>query len=301
MLFRKYHIVVFKDNEGLTRKIRLRGWIVLLFVLLLGGLAAANFHLLGYIAGYAKLTYDLSKARKTVDDQKSQLLSLGGKLNSLEKDLSRIRDFDAKLRMLINMDEYMETATGGPTGSKSKDATKSYLPVYRQELLARKMHTFIHELNTEAKLEEVKQTELLHAFSQNRDLLAGTPAIWPTEGWITQNFGKRISPFTGRSEFFQGVAITGKIGTPVYSAAKGVVTFTDNDAGFGRTLVIDHGNGFSTRYAHLQRFQAKTGQTVNRGEVIAYLGNSGRTTGPNLYYEIRLNGVPVNPAKYILN
>ncbi len=301
MLFRKYHIVVFRDNQGVCRKLRLRGWVVAFFVLLVAGLVAGNVHFWRYFLTYHQVQKRLFNSEKTVEDQKGQLLSLASKLKVLEKDISRIRDFDSKLRVMINLDRDQVETTPAVGGQNSQSFSKDYLPIHRQELLARKMHTFLNQLNTDIKLEEIQQQELMQSLLGNKDLLASTPSIWPTEGWVTSTFGSRISPFTGQREFHQGIDISGKIGTPIYAPAKGKVSFTGVDAGYGKTVLIEHGGGISTRYAHLHRFNVKEGQDVGRGEVIAYLGNTGRSTGPHLHYEVRINGVCVNPMRYILN
>lgn len=300
MLLRKYHIVVFKDNEGACRTLRLRGWIFFALFGLFAVLVAANVHFFRYFSTYHNLKTNLDASEKTISEQNNQLLTLASKIKTLEGDLTRIRDFDSKLRVMINLDDQIDTNTS-VGGSKSQDFSDSYLPVYRQELLARKMHNFLHQLNTDVQLEEVRQQELMQAFKGNLELLAATPSIWPCEGWVTSPFGPRISPFTGRSDFHQGLDISNEVGTLVYAPAKGVVSFVGVEGGYGKTMVIKHGNGLVTRFAHLSAIDVEEGQTVERGQQIAEMGNTGRSTGPHLHYEVRLNGTPVNPMRYILN
>jgi murein DD-endopeptidase MepM/ murein hydrolase activator NlpD len=301
MFFRKYHVVVFKDNEGVCKKLRLRGWMGFFLFFFFVALVAGNVYLYRYYDNYDHLQSRLQDSEKTVDEQKNQILSLANKLKGVENDLSRIRDFDSKLRVMINLDQEPVETVSSMGGPSAKDFSSSYLPIYRQELLARKMHNFLHQLNTEVRLEEIKQQELLSAIRQNQDLLDATPSIWPTTGWISSNFGTRTSPFTGQREFHKGLDISGRIGQPIYAPAKGTVIFSGVDGGYGRSLVLSHSSGIITRYAHLHRAAVKKGQTVTRGELIAYLGNSGRSTGPHVHYEVRLNGVCVNPMRYILN
>lgn len=300
MLLRKYHIVVFKDNEGVCRKFHVRGWLAFIFLGLLISLVAGNIHFWSYFADYTLVQHKLVDADKVVDEQKGQILSLASKIKTLEKDLTRIRDFDSKLRVMFNLDEQAENATS-MGGQNSASFAESYLPVHRQELLARKMHNFLHQLKTDVRLEELRQQQVLHTFRAERSLLASTPSIWPTKGWVTSSFGNRISPFTGQKDFHQGLDISGKIGTPIYAPADGKIVFQGEDGGYGKSIRIKHGSGISTRYAHLHRYAVKQGQQVKRGDIIAYMGNSGRSTGPHLHYEISLNGVNVNPMRYILN
>ncbi len=261
---------------------------------------AGNVYFLNYFKDYYSLRSHLLDAQKTVEEQKGQLVTLSNKLKVIDKDLTRIRDFDAKLRAMINLDDNLQTATS-VGGAKPTDFTSDYLPIYRQELLARKMHNFLNQLTTDIQLEQVRQQELVEAFRGDMRLLASTPTIWPTEGWVTSPFCKRTNPFTGRPDFHQGVDISGKIGTPIFSPADGVVTFVGDDGPFGKTMVIKHGSGLVTRYSHLHRYHVKEGQNIQRGEMVADMGNSGRSTGPHLHYEVRLNGTPVDPMRYILN
>ncbi len=125
------------------------------------------------------------------------------------------------------------------------------------------------------------------------------PNLWPVEGQITGSFGERIDPFNGEGAFHSGVDIGSSYGHPIIAPADGVVTFTDNLGGYGKALMIDHGNGISTRYGHLSGYAVTAGQSVHRGDVIAYVGDSGRSTGPHLHYEVRINDTPVNPYKYL--
>ena len=187
-------------------------------------------------------------------------------------------------------------------GNDKNSFAKNYLPIHRQELLARKMHTFLHQLNTDVKLEEMRQQSLMQAVNGNQDMLASTPSIWPTEGWVTSPFGRRISPFTGQSEMHTGIDISGKIGTPIKAPAQRCGSPSPAwTAATATPSCSKHGAGVDTRYAHLNKIAVKEGDPVKRGDIIGYLGNSGRSTGPHLHYEVRLNGVSVNPMRYILN
>ena len=126
-----------------------------------------------------------------------------------------------------------------------------------------------------------------------------TPNLWPVEGPITGAFGERIDPFNGEGAFHSGVDIGSIYGQPVLAPADGIVVFADFMGGYGRAIVLDHGHSISTRYGHLANFAVTVGQEVHRGDTIGYVGLSGRSTGPHLHYEVRLNETPVNPHKYL--
>jgi murein DD-endopeptidase MepM/ murein hydrolase activator NlpD len=125
------------------------------------------------------------------------------------------------------------------------------------------------------------------------------PNLWPVEGQVTGSFGERIDPFNGEGAFHSGVDIGSSYGARVIAPADGMVTFSDLLGGYGKAIMIDHGNGISTRYGHLSGFAVTAGQAVHRGDVIGFVGESGRSTGPHLHYEVRINDTPVNPYKYL--
>jgi murein DD-endopeptidase MepM/ murein hydrolase activator NlpD len=129
--------------------------------------------------------------------------------------------------------------------------------------------------------------------------LNAAPNLWPVEGQVTGSFGERIDPFNGEGAFHSGVDISSSFGTRVIAPADGVVVFADYMGGYGRAIVLDHGHGITTRFGHLANFAVIAGQHIQRGDTIGYVGLSGRSTGPHLHYEVRINETPVNPHKYL--
>jgi murein DD-endopeptidase MepM/ murein hydrolase activator NlpD len=128
-----------------------------------------------------------------------------------------------------------------------------------------------------------------------------SPSLWPVVGPITGSFGERIDPFNGEGAFHSGVDISCHYGQAVVATGDGVVTFAGPYNGYGRMIQIDHGNGLSTRFGHLSGLAIANGQSVRRGQVIGYVGLSGRSTGPHLHYEVRIHDTPVNPHKFLRN
>ncbi len=133
------------------------------------------------------------------------------------------------------------------------------------------------------------------------DLASDAPSLWPVIGPITSSFGEREDPVkgNGEGEFHTGVDISAPVGTPVRAAADGIVKSADIENGYGREVVLDNGHGVETCYAHMSGFAVMAGQSVVRGQVIGYVGRTGRTTGANLHYEVRIHNTPVNPHKYM--
>jgi murein DD-endopeptidase MepM/ murein hydrolase activator NlpD len=125
------------------------------------------------------------------------------------------------------------------------------------------------------------------------------PSIWPVHGRLTAGFGQRMDPFSGEAAFHPGVDIADALGTDVIATGDGLVIEAEPDAGYGRSILIDHGDGITTRYAHLSRIFVVVGEQVKQGEIIGAIGVSGRTTGPHLHYEVRIHGTPVNPGRFL--
>jgi murein DD-endopeptidase MepM/ murein hydrolase activator NlpD len=143
--------------------------------------------------------------------------------------------------------------------------------------------------------------ELMAALRGVRERLAATPSIWPTNGFVTSHFGWRISPFTGHRQFHSGLDIAADGGTEIVAAAHGRVVFTGPKGPLGQVVIIEHGHGFRTVYGHLSAAEVKAGQEVDRGQRIAKVGSTGRSTGPHLHYAVILHGRSVDPSTYVLD
>ena len=126
------------------------------------------------------------------------------------------------------------------------------------------------------------------------------PAIWPVDGRLLSPFGMRGDPFSEEGEFHTGVDIQAAAGTPVKAAADGVVTVADYRGGYGKLVVINHGNGMESRYAHLSKFDVIAGQEIRQGEIVGRVGSTGRVTATHLHYEVRVGGAPVNPYRFLM-
>ena len=131
-------------------------------------------------------------------------------------------------------------------------------------------------------------------------LIASIPSQWPTKGWLSSGFGRRRSPLTGKPEFHTGVDIGSRHGTPIHAPADGIVKFRGRSNGNGKAIILDHGQGLTTRYGHLSKIDVKKGELVRKNQKIGNVGNTGKSTNPHLPYEIRVNGLPINPRRQLL-
>lgn len=147
-------------------------------------------------------------------------------------------------------------------------------------------------------LEDANYSSIYHRYAYQWQTHS-QPSIWPLKGVLRSSFGGRQDPFSGEGAFHTGIDLQAAVGTPVHVTADGVVVSAGWSTGYGKLVIVDHGNGLETYYAHLSQFLVVPGQAVRRSEVIALSGETGRATGPHVHYEVRLHGTPVNPYKYL--
>ena len=254
------------------------------------------------LSGNHQLTQTIDEQRDDIGQQRLQIQSFAHEINALKEKLVKLDQFEEKVRLIANLAPgQTDGGLFGVGGTAPEDLEPQLELTQRHEGLMREMHRQVGELDTASQRKENRFSTLLDKLEGQRNLMASTPAIRPTSGWMTSRFGHRVSPFTGRKEFHKGVDIANRKGTEILATADGIVSYAGKKGAMGHVLVIDHGHGMITRYAHLSEALKKRGEKVKRGDTIAQMGNSGRSTGPHLHYEVHLNGVPVNPATYILN
>jgi murein DD-endopeptidase MepM/ murein hydrolase activator NlpD len=245
---------------------------------------------------------ELAELQKENALQKEQLLFMARRIDQVTEEMNELRELDHKLKVMVNL----ETGEGdeqfkGVGGSDPAlvDPKKSLAKVDRE--LVREMHRSLDNLNSDINSSKEDKAGLQKFLENQKMLLASTPSIWPTKGWLSSRFGYRSSPFTEKKEFHKGLDISTRKKSPIIAPSDGIVSSVRWDHGYGKILTISHGYGLKTRYAHLDEVLVKQGQYIKRGQKIASVGDTGRTTGPHLHYEVHLNEVAVNPLRYILN
>jgi murein DD-endopeptidase MepM/ murein hydrolase activator NlpD len=244
----------------------------------------------------------LAQLEKEKAQEKTQFLHLAQRIDQITQKMDELKEFDRKLKVMVNLETNEDDAQfEGVGGSEQMLLDPNYAMAKTHRELVASMHRSLDNLEDEVALGEKDKTEF-HKFLENQKmLLASTPSIWPTKGWMSSRFGYRISPFTGKREFHRGIDISTRMSAPIVVPADGIVSNISWDRGYGRILSVKHGYGLMTRYAHIKEALVKKGRYVKRGETVALVGNTGRSTGPHLHYEVHLNGVAVNPLRYILN
>lgn len=257
-------------------------------------LALAGF-LVQYLIMMGQLT-ELRDLRKETKTQKIQIQSFLGTIDDLKKQMTRLVELDRKLRVITDIGPAKESANvGGLGGAEEIGAAHS------DSRLMASIQQDLGDLHAKAIQQEKNFQELTETMQNRQSLWASTPSIWPTTGWLTSGFGNRVSPFTGRVAMHNGIDIAARQDTAIIAPAAGVVSYFGFDSGLGKMVKVNHGYGMVTYYGHLSKVAVKIGQKVKRGDIIAYVGNTGLSTGPHLHYEVYVNDVPMNPMKYILN
>ncbi len=223
------------------------------------------------------------------------------KVSELNKTINNIMEKDKAIRLYSNLPEndinINELGTGGRVNRElyvGNDNSK------RSTQLTN-IDESLTQISKEIQSELISYENLTEILKEKKQKLNATPSIVPLKdnAYISSPYGKRIDPFTGRIRMHDGIDFAARIGTPIYATADGKVKYARYIGGYGYTIKINHGFGYSTIFGHMSKMKAKKGQNVKRGDLIGYVGNTGRSTGSHLHYEIRYNKRPVNPSKYM--
>ncbi|MCX7943891.1 MAG: peptidoglycan DD-metalloendopeptidase family protein [Deltaproteobacteria bacterium] len=238
----------------------------------------------------------------------SELKDLSAETKKLAEALNKVEIFKNKIKLIASINDSDRNLSIGPIGDMNKEniinlpslEDLSYLNSKTKMMRLSILRSRVELLSGEIEINQKEMEELHKYFEERKEILRSTPARWPCYGWITSEFGFRYDPFTGEKTFHRGIDIATSIGVPVIAPADGTVVSTGFNAGLGNEIVIDHGLGIVTLYGHLNDIKVRAGDRVIRGQTIGTVGNSGRTTGPHLHYEVIVNGINVNPRKYII-
>ena len=230
--------------------------------------------------------HDLKIKTKDLQVSTSRLSSKLNDLETLSEKLTNVLENDPAFKGTKKLNP-------GPAGGSRTDLSTAEL------INSGNLSTSVGLLRDRAEGLE-SQYDLLNQIVDKRQAkLDATPSIWPIHGRIASPFGPRLDPFDSSTEVHMGLDIVAPVGTSIKAPAAGVVKFAQRASDYGNLIVIDHSNGVTTRFGHLQSFAVHVGQRVTKGQVIGRVGMTGRTTGPHLHYEVRLNDHPMNPRKYL--
>ena len=330
---KKITLFIVSNQTGQTRKVVLPAtW--LKAMTLVGAILVVIFAA-GLVDYFGLLLQAMENKRLRAENAQliKQFQVVESKVSSLENSLERVKTFTTKLKLITNIDaedrvtkltmgakpaagqpveeyEPMEQRAS-PQEMQAQDqtfATEEFANDQAGELAVEEsdkdygsLVVRIDKAVRETQLKEQSVIDLWESLSERQSLINSTPNIKPAKGWLTSRFGYRISPFSGKTALHAGLDIAAAPGSPVYAPADGVVVFASYDESYGKLVTVDHGYGVTTRFGHLSQIYVQTGQRVSKWDVIGAVGNTGRSTGPHLHYEVRVNGTAVDPANYILD
>jgi murein DD-endopeptidase MepM/ murein hydrolase activator NlpD len=275
----QYFILVLAHSlHGRLRRIHIPHQVVYIILVLA---MVGGFSIFGFVSSYARMALKVANynsLRKEADQLRTRYQNLQKVVNQTNEQLASLEIFATEVSAAYGIKQKLE-------GPSDIAAEGKLVPTFSESL---------DEYNY------LRSSNLSRSSYARRWHLNTRPNIWPVDGPLMSSFGQRTDPFSGEGALHKGVDISAPIGTPVRATADGVVTFADRSSGYGRLVVVDHGNGFETYYAHLSHIDVIEGQEIRQGEFVGAVGASGRVTGPNLHYEVRIAKTPVNPYRYLM-
>lgn len=310
----RYTVMVIPETANTTKQFKISYGIVKF-------LAVAGIASIGVLAYFATDYIQLRHAKSQLDLVVSENEGLKGEARLLMKNLEQVKrvlnnvqDYHTKLSRLTNFkvaQVSQKTGIGPLTDEEFKKArqngddksARGYMPlgINLDQLTFKPVFNNLSEIGGQAQQNAIEMQQLLSSLSQKKSLLAAIPSITPTKGWITSRFGPRISPFTGRRTMHKGIDIAASHGTVIHAPGDGVVIYSGKKTGYGNYIMIAHGYGIVTGFAHNAQNMVHPGQKVKRGDQIGIVGSTGRSTGPHLHYEVIVNGKHQNPSKFTLH
>jgi murein DD-endopeptidase MepM/ murein hydrolase activator NlpD len=311
---RRYTIVLIPDSTSGSKRYSISYRVITVAKICLAlGLILFSYCLADYIHMRGLRTSYLQAIQ---DDRalKGEARILMSSLDEVRSSLTKVKEYSAKLAEITNLQAQSLTKRAGISSVTNSNPNfnetiqgkiehRSSIPgqVDLDRLVFKPVFARLDAITLTSQRGVMELQQIISKLSQQKTLLASIPSMTPVDGWITSNFGARSSPFTGEPSIHKGIDVAAPIGTPIYAPADGVVIFSGKRNGFGNFVMIAHGYGVVTGYGHNAQNLVSPGQVIRRGDQIATVGQSGRSTGPHLHYEVAINGRPIDPKKFILD
>jgi hypothetical protein len=307
-----FTIFLVPDRDGVSRRFRIsQKWIYSMALMGMGCLGFLSAFLIHYVYVVDEV-FEANALRRHNQALVAELGSLEGKVEQMESVLLGLGKLDDKLRSMTSLAHDVgglaigplaaQKGAGGPVGLGSF-ATEIPLSndAAMYQLSTALMESRVQGLSQQAEQQLMSLTELVSFFEAQEKILAHTPSLWPIRGWMTSRYGVRSDPYTGEKSMHNGVDLAAAAGTKVLAPAEGTVIYAGDRGAYGKMIAVEHGMGMVTHYGHLSKIFVRVGDALERGQHIGAVGNTGRSTGPHLHYEVRVDGVPVNPEQYVLD
>jgi murein DD-endopeptidase MepM/ murein hydrolase activator NlpD len=326
-----YTVVIFRGSTAKPLRFSFPRKFVRKILILGVILLAADVLVISHYVVRTGEVWELSNFRSEALSARQQTAAFSTAVDDLKKRLTSMKEVNQRLRVMLGIETpklgdqlngrggeetpLPEGTTINPvdkapnaqselqshaTADPNEAAASGDSQVVQQELVAAVKEGIVW-LAKEADVQEQSLQELSIAAEQKSSRWAATPSIWPVKGWVTSGFGPRVSPFTEKPAWHDGLDIGAAANAPVQAPAQGRVTSVGFDSKLGNVVKLDHGFGIETLYGHLAKALVKEGQRVKRGDVVGLVGSSGLATGPHLHYMVKVNGQTFDPTKYILD
>jgi murein DD-endopeptidase MepM/ murein hydrolase activator NlpD len=326
-----YTVVIFRGSTAKPLRFSFPRKFVRKILIVAAALLVADLLVISHYVIRTGEVWELSAFRAEALSARQQTVAFSTAVDDLKKRLTSMKEVNQRLRVMLGIetpkagDQF--NGRGGeetplPDGSPLIPADKpqkgevgvqgtfedrqgEQANAGSKEISEQELVTAVKEgiawLSKEADMQEQSLQELSLAAEQKSSRWAATPSIWPVKGWITSGFGPRVSPFTEKPAWHDGLDIGTAANAPVQAPAQGRVTSVGFDSKLGNVVKVDHGFGIETLYGHLAKALVKEGQRVKRGDVVGLVGSTGLATGPHLHYMVKMNGQTLDPTKYILD
>lgn len=288
-------VVLIPGEGGAHRELRLPFWAAGLLLALAAGLVAGG-------AFAVARDWSLRSELRLAADQRQADEAVAADLAQGKDALLKVAVLEGRLRELLQYRTRKALLKARPPAPGPSDADVLRLAQDLERAPAAAdadVRPGVDALVRAARERESSVREILDYVQDKRTREDSKPSGWPVHGWISSPFGRRVNPVSGKAGFHAGVDIANDPGTPIHCTADGRVAFASWDGGYGKLVIVDHGNGYQTYYGHLSQIRTAAGLRLKKGDVVGLMGATGETTGPHVHYEIRLYGVPVNPIKYM--
>jgi len=276
----QYFILVLAHSlHGRLRRIHVPHQVlyIVLLLALVGG-----FSIFGFVSSYARMAWKVAN----YNSLRHETDNLRARYQNLQKVVKETNEQLASLELLANEVTVAYGIKQKLEGPADIMAEGKLVPTFSETL---DEYSYLRRTN-------FSRNEFARRWHVNT-----RPNIWPVDGLLMSSYGQRTDPFSGEGAYHTGVDISAAMGTPARATADGIVAFADRDGGYGRLVILDHGNGFETYYAHLSHFDVIPGQEIRQGQTVGLVGASGRVTAPHLHYEVRIRKAPVNPYRYLVS
>ena len=286
---RRFTVMIIPEEGDKIKRYRLSRW---MFTVAIVSCSFVSILFAYLCVEYRNTNIELSELHRLRHDngrQRQELQRLTANLGEIQQEMVFLTETEARVRQLADLDGVSQPIPVAVGGIPDTLIISGVDTVQQQ----------IHQLQLAIDLRRTSQEDVRNLLNDQVSLGRATPKGWPTKGWLTSYFGMRSLPEMGRRRNHEGIDIAASTGTPVIASADGVVARVDYSPSYGKLVVLDHGYGYRSLYAHNSRILVSAGQRVVRGDRISEVGNTGLSTGSHLHYEVHLNGVPIDPRKLL--